>query len=135
MLPVNPCNHEAKQPLSPPFLFRTYTQAESRGIQTEGSLPFTQKSSVLGSTFSMRPLTTQYAVTVATPWQTSGLLDILLCHSDADVDSCLPGYDSMYSGQAQPIFRRNLLPSLLQFKCRSTADVLILDEAEWRQPI
>ena len=85
MLPVCPHNHETKQRLSQQFLFRTQTQAERQGIQTEGSLPFTQKSSTLSSQFSLRPLTTQYAVTVATLWQTSRLLDILPCQSAADV--------------------------------------------------
>ena len=105
-------------------------------IQTEGSLPFTQKSYVLGRTFRLRSLTTQYSVTVATLWPTLCLLDIRRSHSDANVDSCLPGYDSTYGGQDQPIFRRTMLPLLLYLKCHSTADVFIEGAAAaWPLPI
>ena len=43
----------------------------------------------------LRPLTAQYAVTAAAVLQTLGLPEIWGCHSDADVESSLLGYDSL----------------------------------------
>jgi len=43
----------------------------------------------------LRPLTTQYAISVVAVLQTAGLPEIWRSHTDADVDSSVLGYDSI----------------------------------------